>query len=105
MSTVKYPDLIESLAKLEKGKDDAIDVMAFTLSTCQWCKKTKRFLKENDIQYRYIDVDLIEPKEKAQIINFLRENFQERISYPFLILDNHKTIVGYSPNKFEEVFN
>jgi glutaredoxin len=78
--------------------------MAFTLSTCQWCKKCKKYLQENDIQYRYIDVDQIESDEKAQIITFLRENFQERISYPFLVIDNHKTIVGYSPNKYEEVF-
>lgn len=105
MSTVKYPDVIESIAQMQEGKDNRWDVMAFTLSTCQWCKKCKRYLQENDIQYRYIDVDQIEPDEKAQIINFLRENFQERISYPFLVIDNHKTIVGYSPNKYDEVFS
>jgi len=104
MSTVKYPDLIESLAELKEGKNDGVDVMAFTLSTCQWCKKCKKYLKENDIKYRFIDVDTIEPEEKAQILNFLRENFQNRISYPFLIIDNHEPIVGYSPNKYDEVF-
>ncbi|TFF98564.1 MAG: glutaredoxin family protein [Promethearchaeota archaeon] len=105
MSTVKYPDLIEKLAMLQKGEDDRFDVMAFTLSTCQWCKKCKKWLKENDIQYRYIDVDQIKPNEKAQIITFLRESFQNRISYPFLVIDQDKTIVGYSPNKYDEVFN
>ncbi len=105
MSTVQYPDLIKSLAKLKKGGDDRFDVIAFTLSTCQWCKKCKKWLKENGIQYRYIDVDQIEPSEKAKIINFLRENFQNRISYPFLVIDNNEAIVGYSPNKYDEVFN
>ncbi|TXT63102.1 MAG: NrdH-redoxin (modular protein) [Promethearchaeota archaeon] len=99
----KFPEIIEKLAKVEEGKKDKKDVMAFTLSTCQWCKKCKRYLKDNDIQYRYIDVDQITPQEKMQILNYLRDNYQERISYPFLVCDD-KFVVGYDPNKYDEIF-
>ncbi len=103
MTKKKFPEFIEKIAKLEEGQNESVDVMAFTLSTCQWCKKCKRYLKDKNVKYRYIDVDQIDPQEKMKILNFLKENYQERISYPFLICDD-KFIVGYDPNKYDEIF-
>ncbi|MEJ2250856.1 MAG: glutaredoxin family protein [Candidatus Lokiarchaeota archaeon] len=96
-------EVIERLARQVNGKNDSQNIMAFTLSTCQWCKKAKRYLNNNEVKYRYIDVDTIDPMEKAKILNYLRENFpDQRISYPFIICDG-EAIVGYNPNKYEEV--
>ncbi|MBD3193963.1 MAG: glutaredoxin family protein [Candidatus Lokiarchaeota archaeon] len=102
MSEMVFPDFIDDLAEEVKGENNSKDMVAFTLSTCQWCKKFKRYMNDRGIQYRYVDVDQIEPSKKTQILNFLRENFDSRISYPFLICDG-KAIVGYSPNKYEEL--
>jgi len=43
------------------------------LSTCGWCKKTKQFLRENDVEYEYLDVDTATPEERKAAIKSLRE--------------------------------
>ncbi|MGV9198354.1 MAG: glutaredoxin family protein [Promethearchaeia archaeon] len=96
-------ELIDTLAIDVEGTNNRHDVIIFTLSTCQWCKKGKRWLNENDVEYQYVDVDKIQYSQKSKIIDYLRDRFNERISYPFMICDE-EPIVGYSPNKYEEVF-
>ena len=96
-------EIIENLAKEVEGQNGNEDkIIIFTLSTCMWCKKTKRYLNENNIKYRYIDVDKIDPNDKAIIINYLRSNYEERISYPFLVCESGH-VIGYDPNKYVEL--
>ncbi len=98
-----FPDFIENLAHEVNGKNDSQDVHVISLSTCQWCKKAKRWLDERSIKYRYVDVDRIDMSEKSQILQFLRETYKpERISYPIVICDD-KFVVGYNPGKYEEL--
>ena len=93
-------DLVQKHAtEVDGGKGAEEHILIFTLSTCMWCKKCKRFLNENGMKYKYIDVDKIDPGDKAKILDYLRENFQERISYPFLICDSGH-VVGYDPKKY-----
>ena len=33
-------------------------VSMYTLSTCPWCRKTKQFFKDKNIQFDFIDYDL-----------------------------------------------
>ncbi len=96
-----FPDFISELAQDVVGKKDKHAVTVFTLSTCQWCKKCKRYLNDKEIKYRYIDVDKINPEQKSKILEFLRENYQSRISYPFLVCDD-KFVVGYNPSQYDE---
>ncbi|MFW9946353.1 MAG: glutaredoxin family protein [Candidatus Odinarchaeota archaeon] len=98
-----FPEFISELFQEVKGKNDKQDVSIFTLSTCMWCKKCKRYLNEREIKYKYIDVDQITPDQKSKILQYLRENYKpDRISYPFLICDG-KFVLGYDPNKYEEL--
>ena len=46
---------------------DAGSVMLYALSTCGWCKKTKRLLGELGVAYDYIDVDLLARGDKKEI--------------------------------------
>ena len=64
-------ELIDNLAsKVEGTAGERDNVLIFTLSTCQWCKKCKRFLEERKMKYRYIEVDKIEHKDKLAILNY-----------------------------------
>ncbi|MFX1375655.1 MAG: glutaredoxin family protein [Promethearchaeota archaeon] len=97
-------DLIDNLAKEvegEKGADE--NIIIFTLSTCMWCKKCKRFLNDRSMKYRYIDIDKIDLKDKSKILDYLRSKYQSRISYPFLVCKSGY-VVGYNPNQYEELF-
>ena len=93
---------IDKLSQTVKGSKKKRNITLLTLSTCMWCKKCKAWLKDHDIQYRYIDVDKIEFQEKSKIIEYLKEKYQSRVSYPFLICDN-EVVVGYNPEKYEEL--
>ncbi len=74
----------------------------YGLSTCGWCKKTKAFLKEMDVGYEYIDVDLLEGRERDETLEELRR-FNPRCSFPSLVVNNSECIVGYDEDRMREV--
>ena len=76
-------------------------VVLYALSTCAWCRMTKQFLKDNDIEYEYIDVDLCEEEDKQKI----REHIQSKggpLSYPTIIVDDNMLITGFRTDKLRE---
>ncbi len=83
------------------GKRNEHKVVVYALSTCVWCKMTKQYLKDNDITYEFIDVDLTEPDEKAQI----RQQIQSKggnLNYPTTIVDDKKVITGFRKDQLKE---
>ena len=76
-------------------------VVLYALSTCAWCRMTKQFLKDNDIEYEYIDVDLCEEEDKQKI----RDHIQSKggpLSYPTIIVDDNVLITGFRTDKIRE---
>lgn len=96
-------ELIDKLAVNMDGNNNKREISLYTLSTCMWCKKCKRWLDERNIKYRYVDVDRIDFSDKSQIIDYLKDKYQERISYPFMVCDEVEVVVGYDPNKYEKL--
>jgi glutaredoxin-like protein NrdH len=82
-----------------KGKNKG-NIMMYALSTCGWCKKTKRLLNEMGVEYDYTDVDLLQGEERAQAIKEL-ERWNPRRSFPTLVINN-ECIVGYKEDKIKE---
>ena len=83
------------------GKRNEHRVVVYALSTCVWCKMTKQFLKDNDIAFESIDVDLTEPEEKEQI----RQQIQSKggsLNYPTAIVDDKKVITGFRKDQLKE---
>ena len=73
----------------------------YALSTCAWCRMTKQFLKDNNVEYEYIDVDLCEEEDKQKI----REHIQSKggpLSYPTIIVDDNVLITGFRTDKIRE---
>ena len=73
----------------------------YALSTCVWCKMTKQYLNDNNIEYEYIDVDLAETKEKQQI----HDDIQQKggtLNYPTIIIDDTKLIQGFRKDLLKE---
>ncbi len=76
-------------------------IVAYTLSTCVWCKRTKKLMNDLGIDYYYIDVDLLEGEEKEEARKeVLRWNSAG--SYPTIVIDNERSINGYEPEKIKE---
>ena len=75
--------------------------MCYTISTCVWCKKTKKWLNDNKYEYEYIDVDLLDGEDKDKVHDEVRK-FNERLSFPTVIIDNEIVIVGHDSEKLSE---
>jgi glutaredoxin-like protein NrdH len=76
------------------GKNTKHKVFLYTLSTCVWCKMTKQFLKDNEVGFEYVDVDLSTEEEKDKI----RKEIQAKggsLNYPTAIIDEKKVITGF----------
>jgi glutaredoxin len=79
-------------------------VKGYFLSTCGWCKKTKRLLDENEVDYEYEYVDLLSPSEKARALAEVSEYNPAR-SFPTVVVDNDHTevVVGFREDRLREV--
>jgi glutaredoxin-like protein NrdH len=69
-------------------------IKLFALSTCVWCRKTKRLLDELKIGYDYVDVDLLEGEENAEAKEVVTR-WNPRCSFPTLVVDDDRCIVGF----------
>jgi glutaredoxin-like protein NrdH len=89
---------IEHVSGKKKGT-----VMLYALSTCGWCKRTKELLREIGVEFDYTFVDLLEGKEQDIAMDTV-ERFNPSGSFPTLIIDNKKSIVGFKEQEIREAF-
>ncbi len=89
-----------SIVKVEGNKKDH-KVFLYTLSTCGWCKKTKQFLKDNDVEYEYIDLDKCTREERKKVIDDIKAR-KASMGFPLAIIDDEIMISGYKVDKYKE---
>lgn len=75
----------------------------YALSTCVWCKKTKRLLDKLGVEYEVIYVDLLSEDEKEKVISTVCKWNRDE-SYPLLVINNKKAICGYDEEKITREF-
>jgi glutaredoxin-like protein NrdH len=85
-----------------QGKNRKHKVLMYTISTCAWCKKTKKFLSDNDIEYNYVDIDLCKEADREKIREDIRKRGGE-IVFPTMIVDDKILITGFLTDKIKEV--
>ena len=84
-----------------KGKYKG-DILLYAISTCGWCKKTKNLLNKLGVEYSYINVDLLDGKEKEKIDEEVKKWNPNR-NYPTIVINNKICIVGFKEDKVREV--
>jgi glutaredoxin-like protein NrdH len=89
--------------RIEKvpGRNSKNKVFLYALSTCAWCKMTKEFLKENDVEYEYVDVDQCSEDDLKKI----KEEILGKgghLSYPVIIVNDKTLINGFRKDKIKE---
>ncbi|MDD1694457.1 MAG: glutaredoxin family protein [Methanoregula sp.] len=76
-------------------------VMLYALSTCGWCAKTKDLLRQIGVEFDYQYVDLLEGTEQDEAMNRV-EKFNPNGSFPTLVIDNRKAIIGFREQEIRE---
>ena len=94
--------MMNSKMKHVEGTDKG-RVVLYALSTCQWCRKVKELLKELNIDFYYIDVDLAGENYRKEIIEEIKR-YNPACSFPTLILDDNVSIIGFDEEKIRERF-
>ncbi|MDL2270263.1 glutaredoxin family protein [Methanobrevibacter sp. OttesenSCG-928-I08] len=79
------------------------DVVLFALSTCQWCKKTRMLLEELNVEYNYVYVDLTQGDERDEVVSEL-EKWNKDLSFPTIVINNDKVIIGFDEDQIKEIF-
>lgn len=79
---------------IEIPGEDRGKVVLYTISTCMWCKKTKRLLNELGVKYSYIDVDSLQGEEKEKVKKEVLK-WKSTASYPLLVIDDKHSIPYY----------
>ncbi len=77
-------------------------VRFFALSTCGWCKKTKRFLDAHNVNYEMDYVDLLSGAEKARIMAEM-ERWNPRRTFPTVVVDDREVVIGFKEDRLREV--
>ncbi len=93
------------MADFEKveGKKKDKEVILYALSTCIWCKKTKKLLEELEVEYKYIDMDMLDEKDEEKYKNEIKK-WNPDCSFPTLIIDGKKCIVGFQEEEIKKEF-
>lgn len=101
IGTSKHEHMIEELDFTRKeGSKDSRDVTIYALSTCGHCKRCLKFMDEQDVQFKYVYFDLLDKDVKDAVRKNLKEKFpDERLMFPFIVIDDSDVIVGFHESK------
>ena len=72
-------------------------VTMYTLSTCPWCRKTKKFFTEHNIPFEFTDYDLADEATQDKIIRQL--DAAGANGFPFVRI-GEQVVVGYQPDVY-----
>ena len=99
-------DLLEDQMEftIESGEYSDQDLTIYALSTCGFCRKSMKFLRNNSIQFKYIYIDLIDFELKMELKKKLKEEFGKRVVYPYILVNKEKAMSGFIRENWEKEF-
>ena len=72
-------------------------VSMYTLSTCPWCRKAKKFFADRNIPFNYIDYDLADGATQEKIMQEL--DAAGVTGFPYVKIGD-EVISGYQPERY-----
>lgn len=89
--------------KVEKvaGANKKNKVFVYALSTCAWCKMTKQYLKDNNVDFEFVDVDKCSEEDLSKV----KEDILSKgghLSYPIIVINDKTLINGFRKDLIKE---
>ena len=75
-------------------------IKVYALSTCPYCRMTRAYLDENDVEYDVVEVDLLDGDEREAAIEEVRA-LSGGASFPVVVIDGD-VIVGFNKKGIKE---
>ena len=79
-----------------------MQVTLYALSTCAWCKKAKKLLDDNDVEYDLVYVDLLDKQDKDEVLVEVRK-WNPRASFPTVVVDDAESVAGFKKARLREL--
>jgi glutaredoxin-like protein NrdH len=76
------------------------EIVFYGLSTCMWCKKTKKYLEELGLEFNIIWVNEQKGDDSERVRGEVKA-LNPDISYPTVKIGEN-VVVGYKPDKLKE---
>lgn len=83
------------------GRNKTHKVVLYAISTCPWCKKAKKFLLDNGIEYYYVDVDLCSREDFDEVRRDIRARGGRPI-FPTFVIDDKTLLTNPEETKLRE---
>lgn len=83
-----------------KGKNRG-KLMLYALSTCGWCRKTKKLLDDLGVEYSFIYVDHLVGDDRDNVIKDI-EKWNPRCSFPTLVINDKSCVIGFKEDQIKE---
>ena len=83
------------------GRHDEHHVAFYGISTCIWCKRTRKFLEDQGVAFDYVYLDLLSGQEREEALAQVRR-WNPAVSFPTLVVDDSKCVIGYRPENIKE---
>lgn len=74
------------------------EITLYALSTCVWCRKTRRLLDRLGVAYRLIEVDLLEGADREEAAAEVAR-WSAAGSLPVLVIRRQAVIQGYREDR------
>ncbi len=81
--------------------EDRGKVVLFALSTCVWCRKTRKLLDSLGVEYSYVYVDRLSGSERAEAVEEMKRH-NPVASFPTVVVDDEKVVSGHNPGRLRE---
>lgn len=78
-----------------------MDVKLYALSTCPYCRMTKKYLEDHGTEYDLIEVDKLEGDEKQNAIDEVKR-ISGGTSFPVMLVGD-KTVIGFNKSRIAEL--
>ncbi|MGD0231351.1 MAG: glutaredoxin family protein [Syntrophorhabdales bacterium] len=75
-------------------------VVMYSLSTCPWCMKAKKYFEEQGVAYDYVDYDRADDQTQQNIYREMHDI--EAGGFPVVKI-GRDVVVGYKPDEYKEL--
>lgn len=74
-------------------------IFMYTLSTCPFCRKTKKYFRDRNVPFDFVDYDLADEREQERIAADMMKH-TDHIAFPFVRIGD-TVVIGYNPERYD----